>query len=104
MLLHLKRGTQVMLVANLDVEMGLVNGALGVVVGFVRTEKWNQPRRSLLANGEMSAWRGKHPFLPAVSFVCAPNKVLVVGPYQWSILAGNEMQEKVRDPMISVWP
>jgi ATP-dependent DNA helicase PIF1 len=42
--LELRIGAQVMLVYNLDVEKGLVNGSRGVVIGFAKTSKENPDR------------------------------------------------------------
>jgi ATP-dependent DNA helicase PIF1 len=57
--LYLKVGAQVMLLVNMDIEKGLVNGSRGVVVGFQET----------------------HPHWPLVEFRCGQR--IIVSPERW---------------------
>ena len=84
-ILHLKIGAQVMLLKNLSVEEGLVNGARGVVVGFQTNEEGED-------EGEITR-RGigiKRIQYPLVEFIIRignsfSRRKLVVTPERWEL-------------------
>ncbi len=71
--LRLKRGAQVILVANIDFAASLVNGSRGVVLRFARE------------SGDESATgaRADEPLLPVVRFASGVERLLV--PHRWSL-------------------
>lgn len=60
-LAELKKGMLVVLLVNLDVDSGLVNGSQGEIVGFESYSKEKLPKRSMKAAGK----RGKEEEIPA---------------------------------------
>lgn len=70
--LVLKKGAQVMLLANISHEHGLVNGSRGVVVDFITTN-----------NG---------PVYPVVRF---SNVEVIIRPYMWKFIFGKDMYSYV---------
>ncbi|XP_067892471.1 ATP-dependent DNA helicase PIF1 [Heterodontus francisci] len=78
--LQLKKGAQVMLTKNLDVERGMVNGARGVVIGF---EPGNKP-------------------LPRVRFLCGVTET--IKPERWMVKAlGGTYLTRHQLPLKLAW-
>jgi ATP-dependent DNA helicase PIF1 len=80
--LPLQRGTKVMLLRNLNVALGLVNGRIGTVVGFERAAAslLGAPGFDTLAPAGV---------LPVVDFPGNPPRVL--GPSVWEVRAGDNV-------------
>lgn len=93
--LQLKVGAQVMLVNNLDVGGGLVNGSRGVVVGF--RDASEQPGPSdWKAVSKKSKW-------PVVRFVGKKTPVMIV-PADWEMRVRKKVvARKVQVPLILAW-
>eukprot|EP01018_Ginkgo_biloba_P022116 Gb_05940 [translate_table: standard] len=89
--LYLCEGAQVMLIWNLDVEAGLVNGARGVVVGFTDSEM----RESRLVSPK-GLW-------PVVQFACQQER-MVLRPQVWVVCERNEVvASRTQVPLILAW-
>lgn len=82
--LLLKVGAQVILNKNVDVSKGLVNGARGVVLGFV-------PRQS----GDPTS------LFPLVKFVSGLK--LIVTHEKWTIRSGNQLVTRRQLPLSLAW-
>lgn len=82
-------GARVMLVKNLHTWKGLVNGATGTVVGFIK---------SLNVDNDMCVDR----LLPTVEF--DSGKVLTIEPEEWSIMEGDEVVARRKQiPLTLAW-
>ena len=83
--LALRVDAQVMLLKNIDAERGLVNGARGVVVGFVPNREPTGPRR-----------------LPQVLF--ANGVYETVGPREWTLAQGSAvLASRTQVPLKLAW-
>ncbi|GLJ34333.1 hypothetical protein SUGI_0690370 [Cryptomeria japonica] len=89
--LYLCEGAQVMLIWNIDFEVGLVNGARGVVVGFTYGEmedRWDISPKGL--------W-------PVVRFHCLRENI-VVKPVVWEVFEnGGVVASRMQVPLILAW-
>jgi ATP-dependent DNA helicase PIF1 len=75
---RLKLGQPVILLKNLDVVNGLVNGSQGVIIDFVSYDEAQQPRESITDRGDIAQLRRNHvmdfilgqgsPSLPIIKF------------------------------------
>jgi len=89
--LYLCEGAQVVLIWNLDVEIGLVNGARGVVTGFTCSEM--RESRDVSPRG---LW-------PVVRFDCLETEQ-VLRPVAWEVHEGKELVASRRQvPLILAW-
>ncbi|KAK9164184.1 hypothetical protein Syun_005086 [Stephania yunnanensis] len=83
-------GARVMLIKNKNVEVGLVNGAVGTVTGFVETEKVRCPGVSSTG------------LLPRVKFDCGAEMVMEVE--RWDVMEGELVVATRRQvPLILSW-
>ena len=83
--LALRQDAQVMLLKNLDAERGLVNGARGVVVGFVASHEPAGPRR-----------------LPKVLF--ANGVYEAIAPREWTVAQGSAvLASRTQLPLKLAW-
>ena len=93
--LTLKTGAQVMLISNLDVPQGLVNGVRGVVCGF------RQPSRRPAKLGA-----GSSDLLPVVRFRLKSSAVVeqLVMPESWEIAQGDHVvASRTQLPLKLAW-
>eukprot|EP01018_Ginkgo_biloba_P022117 Gb_05941 [translate_table: standard] len=89
--LHLRVKAQVMLMKNLDVKLGLVNGARGVVVGFA--DSHGDEFRQISSTGK---W-------PVVQFACL-RELVVLRPAVWEVRAKDViLARRTQVPLILSW-
>jgi ATP-dependent DNA helicase PIF1 len=99
--LHLKLGAQVLLVANLDLAAGLVNGARGVVVGFGERDGRPHPHPHCPGQGQ-EGHPPPFPPLPVVRFVSGLERE--IGYHRWSVSEpGAGLVECFQVPLRLAW-
>jgi ATP-dependent DNA helicase PIF1 len=97
---RLKVGTQVMLVANEDVDKGFCNGARGVVTDFIDVTDAEQRAKYKYEGTEVSISK----ILPVVTYaIHGRTKVKVVNPYSWSREKGREIVSRHQIPLRPAW-
>jgi hypothetical protein len=100
--LHLKIGTQVMLVKNIDVDLGLVNGARGIVVDFT-LNRFDQ------FGNELSNLSGHDEIMPIVRFATVVankkrNLTRTIGREKWELSENDhELASRVQVPLMLAW-
>lgn len=102
-ILKLKIGTQVMMTRNVNVEAGLVNGAKGVVVGFVpatdpSTLEWVYGKSRVLSGETLPP-----VMLPEIKFLLAGKQV--VKPYDFTLRDQKDvpLATRVQLPLRYAW-
>ncbi|XP_065648802.1 ATP-dependent DNA helicase PIF1 isoform X2 [Hydra vulgaris] len=98
--LNLKVGAQVMLLNNLSVSTGLVNGARGVVTKFMSLKESKSPNETSLIEFENEEC--EYPRYPVVKFV--NNLELLINPDQISTeVAGEVISYRKQLPLALAW-
>lgn len=105
--LELRIGAQVMLVHNLDVEGGLVNGSRGVVIGFAKTSRDNpdreydpEPLGSTKKDGpDRNLYYPDEP-LPIVKFAVSAFSSKPTGPTTSTSNRGEPKQRAIEIPYV----
>eukprot|EP01119_Soliformovum_irregulare_P020259 TRINITY_DN6533_c1_g4_i2.p1 TRINITY_DN6533_c1_g4~~TRINITY_DN6533_c1_g4_i2.p1 ORF type:complete len:516 (+),score=184.07 TRINITY_DN6533_c1_g4_i2:162-1709(+) len=121
--LSLKVGAQVMLLRNIAMEMDLINGSRGVVIGFKKTadlfklkvepdnseteasegsQNSQKFRRKLQPSDSILSWLIDHPYLPLVRF--EKGITCIVTPEMFSTEAKGELKaERLQLPVKLAW-
>lgn len=97
-----KEGTQILLVANIDVEGGLCNGTRGVIIGFRDTRV--QPLDVSIA-AQHKRFLSAHPILPIVRYSLPRGKTLetYVLPNTWTDTQNDTHASATQIPLKHAW-
>jgi ATP-dependent DNA helicase PIF1 len=111
--LELKVGAQVMLIYNLDVEKGLVNGSRGVVIGFAKTSKEDpdrefdpEPLGTLKKDGfgvERNLYYPDDP-LPIVKFAQSNSKTVKQRALEIPFVRWEKVEKKFGEAWLTALP
>lgn len=97
-----KEGTQILLVANIDVEGGLCNGTRGVIIGFRDTRI--EPLDVSIA-AQHKRFLSAHPVLPIVRYSLPRGKTLETYalPHTWSDTQNETYASATQIPLKHAW-
>ena len=105
--LWIKVGCRVMLLQNLSIAMGLVNGACGEVIGFLpsHTADFNVPETSRLLG---RICQHSPTLVPVIRFDAhcgAPSRTVLIEPKIWTLdqAGGSVTAERIQLPLCLAW-